>query len=554
MKLNHLVRIIATVAVLCDCARAATAEIDGGSAKVQAIDSIFMQWNSPNTPGCALAIGHKGEPVLTRAYGSADLEHNAAITPATIFEAGSVSKQFTAASILLLAAQGKLALTDDVRKYIPELPDYGAPITLNELLGHTSGLRDWGEVEAMAGWPRGSRVYTSADALDVAVRQKSLNYRPGSAYLYTNTGYNLLATIVERVSKISLAEFTRRQFFQPLGMINTQWRDDFRRIVRGRAIAYEALKDNYRQKMPFEDVYGHGGLLTTVGDLLIWNDALTTGKLGAFVTAEIQRPTVLDSGREIAYARGLFVRLYQGVREISHDGSTAGYRAWLGRYPDQQLSIALLCNSDGANSPKLAHQVADVFLPAQPPPASMTLTAGQLAPYVGLFVDDSMGMPVRLTMHGGSLVLSGERQLIPTSTREFRVGTSKIQFFGSDHFLLQSPDGDALQYQRAQAWLPQPRELTALAGRYTSDEALATYRVSVTAGGSVVLTPQDRQGQALPLKPVLADTFEWGDNGDSVVHFMRDLRGQVTGLQMSNSRVRALPFHRLPSDELPHSE
>ena len=495
-----------------------------------------------------MAIEHKNEPLLTRSYGSADLEHSVPITPNTIFEAGSVSKQFTAASILLLAAQGKLALTDDARKYIPELPDYGTPITLNELLGHTSGLRDWGEVEAMAGWPRGSRVYTSTDALDVAVRQKSLNYRPGSAYLYTNTGYNLLTTIVERVGKVSLAEFTRRHFFEPLGMINTQWRDDFRRIVRGRAIAYEARKDNYRQKMPFEDVYGHGGLLTTVGDLIIWNGALTTGKLGAFVTTELQRPTTLDTGREIAYARGLFVRLYQGVREISHDGSTAGYRAWLGRYPEQQLSIALLCNSDAANSPKLAHQVADIFLPTppQPPPASITLTAGQLAPFVGVFVDDRMGLPLRVTAHDGSLMLSGERQLAPTSPREFRLGTSKVQFFGSDRFLLQSADGDTLHYQRVQAWLPQPGELTALAGRYISDEAFATYRVSITDSG-VVLTPLDRQGQARILQPIFADTFEWDDNGDSVVRFMRDIQGRVTGLQMSNSRVRALSFQRQPS-------
>jgi CubicO group peptidase (beta-lactamase class C family) len=532
------------------------AETAGTTVTTQAVDSIFQQWNSQNTAGCAVGIERKGEPVLIRSYGMADLEHDVPITPATIFEAGSVSKQFTAASILSLAAQGKLALTDEVRKYLPELPEYGAPITINELLGHTSGLRDWGEVEAMAGWPRGSRIYTLADALDVAVRQKSLNFPPGTAFSYNNTGYNLLAIIVERVGKASLAEYTRAHFFAPLGMSHTQWRDDFRRVVKDRAIAYESSKGNYRQKMPFEDVYGHAGLLTTIGDLLIWNDALATGKLGAFVTAELQRPTRLNSSREIAYARGLFLRHHQDAREISHDGSTAGYRAWLGRYPDQQISIALLCNSDGADSPKLAHQIADIFLPPEPTaaPASITLTEAELAPFVGVFVDERSGLPVRLSMRGDSLALSRERLLTPLTANEFRIGASTLRFRDADGFTLDSPDSEALPYRRVQTWTPKPSELMMLAGDYVSDEALATYRVSVAKNGGVVLTPRDRQGQTLILRPLFADTFEYGDNEDSVAHFTHDTHGRVTAFVLGNSRVRALSFRRLTSNESARSE
>jgi CubicO group peptidase (beta-lactamase class C family) len=543
---NYLIRItvIVIAASLCGRFLVAAAEINGDPAEGRAIDAIFQQWSSPNVPGCALALERKGEPVFTRGYGMADLEHDVPITPATVFEAGSVSKQFTAAAILLLAAQEKLALTDDVHKYVPELPDYGTPITINELLGHTSGARDWGEVEAMAGWPRGSRIYTPNDALDVITRQKSLNFKPGTAYSYTNTGYNLLAIIVERVSKTSLAEYTRNQFFVPLGMVNTQWRDDFRRVVKGRAIAYEAMKDTYRQEMPFEDVYGNGGLLTTVGDLLIWNDALATGKLGAIVTAELQRPTRLEGGRQIGYARGLFLRQYQGLREISHDGSTAGYRAWLGRFPDQQLSIALLCNSDAADSSKLAHQVADLFLAvASPPQTSITLNGAELAPYTGVFVDQHAGLTARLTVRDESLWLGAGRRLTPTSTRDFRVGTSSMQYTGFDAFSVQTAAGDAFHYQRVQPWSPTPNELAALAGRYTSDEALATYRVSVTRDG-VVLTPRDRQSKALILKPLFADTFEWGDSDDGIVRFVHDRQGRITAFEISNSRVHALSFRK----------
>lgn len=535
-----------SAALLTGYLSAGTHDVDGALPEQHAVDLIFKQWNSPSSPGCALGVERKGEPLLTRSYGAADLEHDVLVTPATIFEAGSVSKQFTAASVLLLAEQRKLALTDEVRKYIPELPDYGTPITIDELLSHTSGLRDWGEVEAMAGWPRGSRIYTLDDALDVAVRQKSLNYKPGSAYSYTNTGYNLLAIIVKRVSATSLADYSREHLFEPLGMTHTQWRDDFRRVVKSRSIAYEPSSNGYRQDMPFEDDYGNGGLLTTVGDLLIWNAALTSGKLGPFVTAEIQRQTKLDGGHEIAYARGLFVGPYQGVREVSHSGATGGYRAWLGRYPDRQISIALLCNAGDADSTQLAHQVADLFLARSPTPASIALPAAQLAAHAGLFVDSRMGLPMRLQLRGDSLNF-GEQQMIPKSAQEFRVGASTLRFSGLDRFVLQSPDGDEREYRRVEPWMPKQGELTALSGRYTSDEALATYRVRVISG-VVVLAPQDRQGQTLTLRPVFTDAFQWGDDG-GVVHFIRNTKGGASGFEMSASRVRALSFRRIPDQE-----
>ena len=208
------------------------------TARASGVEDMYTGFNREGSPGCAVGIEQGSQPALIRAFGSADLEHRIPITAATVFEAGSVSKQFTAAATLLLVSQGKLALTDDVRKYLAELPDYGTPITIDQLLNHTSGLRDWGDVEAIAGWPRGSRIYSLADVLDISSRQRQLNYRPGSEWLYTNTGYTLLAIIVQRVSQLSLAEFTRQNFFIPLGMQHTQWRDNFKRIVPDRAVAY----------------------------------------------------------------------------------------------------------------------------------------------------------------------------------------------------------------------------------------------------------------------------------------------------------------------------
>jgi CubicO group peptidase (beta-lactamase class C family) len=361
------------------------------------IDAVFARY-SATTPGCAVGVERAGQPAMLRAYGSSDLEHGVPNRVESVFEAGSVSKQFTAAAVLLLARDGRLTLHDDVRKFIPELPDYGRPITIDELLAHTSGLRDWGDVEAIGGWPRGDRVYSMQDVLNVAARQKALNYAPGTAWSYTNTGYNLLAIVVERVSGKPFPVFTRERLFAPLGMTHSGWRDDFRKIVPGRAIAYGRSPSGYEQQMPFENAFGNGGLLSTVGDLLIWNRAIGQGALGPFVTAELQRRSTLNDGRALDYGRGVFIQRYKGFREVAHSGATAAYRAWLGRYPDQGLSIALLCNAGDATPGRFAHAVADLYLTRSAPPLAEPPRVA-LAPWAGLYANDRDGETLRLP-HG----------------------------------------------------------------------------------------------------------------------------------------------------------
>jgi len=224
-----------------------------------------------NAPGCAVGISLEGKSVYEKGFGMADLEYDVPITPKTIFESGSVAKQFTAAAIVALSLDGKLGLDDPVRKYIPELPDYGAPLTIRHLLNHTGGVRDWGTVMALTGYGRGDRVISQALAMDVITHQKALDFVPGAEYSYSNSGYTLLSTIVERVSKQTLPKFTDERFFKPLGMTHTSWRDDYQRLVPGRAQAYEGpAAGPWRLNMPFMNVYGNGGMLTTVGDWLKW--------------------------------------------------------------------------------------------------------------------------------------------------------------------------------------------------------------------------------------------------------------------------------------------
>jgi CubicO group peptidase (beta-lactamase class C family) len=383
------------------------------------IDSVFARWDLPASPGCALGVDNGDDAPTFRAYGMADLEHDVPNEPSTIFEAGSVSKQFTAAAVMLLALDGSITLDDDVRKYIPEVPQYDWPITIRHMLTHTSGLRDWGSVAALSGWRRGLRVHTHDHVLDIVSRQSALNFQPGHEYSYSNTGYNLLAILVDRVSGMPFAEFTRRRIFEPIGMKDTQWRDDYTRIVKRRAQAYAPRAGTFTIDMPFENVHGNGGLLTTVGDLLVWNESLETGALGGPRFLEMMHDVgVLNDGRNITYAAGLVVDEYRGIPEVSHTGSTAGYRAFLARYPEHDLSIALLCNVGNANPGALGHQVADVFLPlpvrvADPPEsdrsreqsARFTPSADDLAAYAGAYHSDDAESTINVEVVGEMLVL-----------------------------------------------------------------------------------------------------------------------------------------------------
>lgn len=408
------------------------------------VDRVFARWATESSPGCAVGVSRGGRPVLTRAYGMADLEHDIRNTPATIFEAGSVSKQFTAAAVMLLALDGRLSLDDDVRKHVPELPDYGTTITLRHLLTHTSGLRDWGSLADIAGTGRSDRTHTHDHVLDILRRQRALNFTPGAEYSYSNSGYNLLAMIVQRVSGMSFAEFSRTRIFEPLGLRDTQWRDDYTRIVKGRSSAYAGRGLTYVIDRPIENVHGNGGLLTTVTDLLTWNEALAEGRLGGqpFIDMMHQRG-VLNDGRRIDYASGIVVGSYNGIPEVSHTGATSGYRAFLARYPEQQVGIAVLCNAGNVNPGAVGHDVAEAFLgetavsavrndgPRRPEAAAWQ--PRDLAEYAGEYYSPEIETTFLVSVEEGRLVVRRRPALrvplIPTVEDTFAAGPiGRIRF------------------------------------------------------------------------------------------------------------------------------
>jgi len=520
-----------------------------GQAPAIPIDSVFSEWSRPDGPGCAVGIARNGRTILTRAYGSADLEHATPNRPDTVFEAGSVSKQFTAAAILLLVRDGRIALGDDVRKYVPELPDYGETITIDQLLSHTNGLREWSSLVEAAGWPRTTRFHSNADALAVVLRQRALNHAPGAEHSYTNSGYVLLTAIVERVSGLSLPEFTRTRLFEPLGMRRTRWRDDFRRVEPGRAIAYRRPErgGGWEQAMPFEDVYGPGAVLTTVGDLLVWNEALASGRLGADLTRQIEERARLDDGRQIEYARGVSVTRFRGTEEVAHSGATAGYRAWLGRWPAHRLSVAVLCNAGAADATALAHAVAERLLP--PPevelgPAPAVAASHDLAPRAGLFVSQLTGRPFRLEVRNGRLAMVEGPELTALAPDRFDLAGQEVRFVTPDSIELLNPDVGTIRFLRSDPYAPGASDLEEFTGRYASDEVGAIYRVRAAEGGLVVEV-EGAPRRVATLRPVYRDAFM---AGDSLVRFRRSAGGRVVALSLGMPRLRDLAFRRLPAE------
>jgi len=515
------------------------------------VAKIFAPFNHTDSPGCAVGASINNATVLSAAYGMADLEHDIALTPDSVFEPGSVTKQFTAAAVLLLAQDGKLSLDDPIRKYFPELPDYAATITIRNLLNHTSGLRDWGNIADIEGWPRTTRALSNTNVLEIASRQKALNYQPGAAYSYTNTGFNLLALLVGRVSGKSLAEFTHELIFVPLGMNSTQWRDDFQRIVHNRAIAYSQGHGITHQLMPFENAHGNGGLLTTVADLLRWNRNFTEMKVGGpeLIKAQLQQAR-LNDGRTIAYAAGLVVSTYKGLLEISHSGATAGYRGWLARYPDQGLSVAVLCNTGSANAGELGREVGDIYLagvlPKEEAQPTFAVDAKTLESEAGLYRSDRDHGALSVQVKDGHLQLETGAVLNPVTATSFRLDeTGPIISFEFNpkgevarmHFANEVDGGH--DFDRVAPAHPSRDDLAVLAGDYVSEEAEVILTVKLGANG---LEIHRRPDTVIPLTPTYADGFS-SDLGS--IRFLRDSAGKVTEMSIGEDRVWDLRLRRV---------
>jgi CubicO group peptidase (beta-lactamase class C family) len=506
------------------------------------IDEIFSNWNNA-TPGGSVLVAKADKIMYQKAFGLADLEHNTPNTTETIFEAGSVSKQFTAASILLLSTEGKLSAQDDVRKYIPELPVYDAPILIQHLLNHTSGLKDWGVIGSLTGYPRTTRVYTQALALEIICKQKSLNFTPGTEYSYSNSNYSLLVTIAERVSGMSLAEFTRTRFFDPLGMKHTKWRNNFREVIPNRAVAYSRTASGYEQQMPFENIHGHGGLLTTPADLMKWNTLLVTHAIGGdkMYADRVQRGT-LKNGQKIAYAGGLTIGEFNGYSEISHSGATAGYRAWLVYYPDKKVTIAILSNDAGGNVVAAGKKIAEIIL-GKPSvksqqPQTVPVSEPDLKKFTGSYRSIRNFDLFTIEYKDNKLLLNG--QLLTPLHRDTVLRTGQKLAYAKPGRILAISGQDTASYRKVNSMDTTVQNIQGLAGTYFSKEADTEFTVTVKNNEVWISRKPDTK---YTLEPLYYDGYS-GDEFD-LLEFKRDKKGKIMGFEISMSRAERIPFTKV---------
>ncbi len=533
----------------------------GGNDLMAQVDKIFSQLDKPDSPGCALAVIKDSQIIYKRGYGMADLDHDIPIKPDTPFHVASVSKQFTAFAILLLARQGKLSLDDKVQKHITELREFDQPITIRHLLHHTRGLRDQWNLLIMSGWRLGEDVVRDDDILDLVSRMKELNFKPGDQQAYSNTGYTLLAYIVKRVSGQSLREFAEANIFKPLGMTRTVFRDDHAIVVKQQAYAYNpGSNSTFKLSVPNYDTVGASSLVTTVEDLARWDQNFYDKKVGGdWVIEQMEIRGQLNDGEQISYARGVVIGSYKGQKVIEHSGGDAGYRSHLMRFPDRRFSVACLCNYGGTNPSRFARQVTDVYLasvlapePAKPasPIASVKLTEEELKNKVGVYWDATAEEMGRVSISDGKLQLFAaglSAPLIPIEANRFSVAEQPVVAVFDV-----SPQGKLLRLTlnftgrkpiTLDAMPPaDTSKLSEYEGAYYSDEIDSTYRVTLKDGTLVVTRKKGGQTQ---LTPRFRDAF--GSLGIlGVFRFTRDAQNSVNGFRLSAGRIRNFLFVKQP--------
>jgi CubicO group peptidase (beta-lactamase class C family) len=568
--------------------------VDASADRDAKVDALFAQWKSPHSPGCALGVIRDRRLVYARGYGMADLEHGVPITPHTAFDIASMSKQFTGMAVLLLAEQKKLSLDDDVHRYVPEVPDYGATITLRHLVHHSSGLRNHFMLRQLDGWRWGDLV-TRADELATVARQTELNFRPGDEHSYANTGYFLLGEVVRRVSGVPLREFAERSIFGPLGMTDTQVHDDDSLLVPGRACAYNQQKDgSWVNNITRSEDVGASNVYTSIEDLARWDRNFYDATVGGpAVIAHMLEPGTLNDGRKLAYAAGLRLGTYKGLKLVWHAGSSSSRSEYL-RFPDQRFSVICLANTGAIDPSDLARRVADIYLadllkpepaPAPPSPEADAKGRADVAAFIdahavvlssadaeklpglaGLYVNPDDGSGRRVRVGDGKLLIEkrrgGEGELVPIGGQRFvmadipmRLEYSFLQAWPDVHLLhISTGEGTPLALIDAGADPALPKHLEDYAGTFRNDDADAMVTMAVhdgalvlrTKGSEVPVSPGDAAAARgwYPLKPLCVDSFfnDWM----GFLRFTRDAKQQIQGFVICNfaGGVRHLPFRK----------
>ena len=528
-----------------------------------AINRVFAEWDRPDSPGCAVGISRGDTVLYEHGYGTANLETATAISAGTVFQAGSVSKQFTAFAILLLARDGKLLLDDPVRRHIPEWPENARAITLRHLLTHTSGLREVSELFWLAtGDP--NVIYTEEAAVEMIGRQRQLNFPPGTQSWYSNAGYGVLAAVVARVSGEPFSVFTQNRIFTPLGMIHTRFQADAQTLIKDRASGYDrGAADSWIRWIGEGVTPGASGLWTTVGDLLTWQSNFERPRIGDETMLKLmQMNTVLPSGDSTGVGLGLDLGSYRGARTLGHPGSDIGFKADLVRFPDLRASIAVLCNAWTARPAAPALQIADAFLSTSllPEPSASSsrpaetrpvVAAPDLRRYAGVFENSEANEVMWIRARNEQLFVALASAAGPRAARfplrivgegQFSPPSGEVLSFtigDTNHFVRTSGTTKTAFERRAEVALRRD-QLSEYTGEYYSNELRTLY--SVTARDST-LQFRPLSGVSFALAPSFRDAFDGRVDPTNInVKFQRDPRRRIVGFTLSTLRARQIRF------------
>jgi CubicO group peptidase (beta-lactamase class C family) len=515
----------------------------------QKVDRLFSEYDKPGSPGCALGVIRNGSFVYRKAYGFGSLELKVPLSPRSVFYMGSVSKQFTAASVVLAAEQGSLALDDDVHKYLPELPDYGHAVTLRQMIHQTSGLRDFFTLLSLSGHDV-SGFNSPEDILKLVARQTGLNNPPGEEWIYSNTNYFLLGIVVKRATKKSLAAFAAENIFQPLGMSHTLFYDDHTLVVPGRVAAYDSAPEG-RFQVDWSTTYevvGGGGLMSTLDDLLLWDRNFYANRLGkGTLVVELQTPGSLNNGNKISYAMGLDLGNYRGLPIVDHSGALFGYRTDLLRFPEQKFTVICLCNVASAVPENLAREVADLYLADQLQSGASALRPTRhedlpdAAGFEGTYLDPRTHLTYSFTASSGNLMAWGAVLRRINAKQFYDLGGNVITFDSSQGVMRAKLDLKGETYfdgRRIQPVDPE-QPLNSYTGQFRSTELDTVYRLSLDKNTLVL---RNRENPPQKMNPIAKDEFEAGGYGRLV--FDRCSNGLVCGFRVFTQDARGIAFEK----------
>jgi CubicO group peptidase (beta-lactamase class C family) len=524
------------------------------SSQLVNVDKLLAKFTA-KSPGCAVGAVQNGKTLLAKGYGLADLEHDAPLTPNTPIYLASVSKQFTAMAVLLLVEDGKLQLSDSVRKIIPELPEYFSAVTIYHLLTHTSGVRDYLALGSLAGWSIPS--LNDDGFLRVLSRQRALNFEPGSEFLYSNSGYVLLSLVVKRVAEKNLNDFAQERIFGPLGMTATRYQHNHATLLPGKANGYQiVIVPQVANDML--DTVGDGGIYSTVEDMLRWGTSFDDPKVGAKALATMSTPGKLSSGKntgkETGYGMGLVPDDYRGLKTVWHNGGFVGYHAQFMHFTGQKFSVVCLCNNTSANPEDLANHVADLFLAADlkaPPEArparngtGVALSAEEVQSHTGVFRSEQNGY-IELSERNGKLFWRGPGELIALDKQRFTFAAApegwELVFSneaGPGGFEIRPPKDVPVRYERVVQPVLTESQRKEFAGGFYSRELGVVYTIRLR-DSDLVVEIGERSTTLLGGGP-----DRWRTANGSELVFQRDASGKVTGFLVNAGRVRGVQFTR----------